>query len=97
MVVQSRRDSGVEIGESPDKGAMSEDLPFFHKMLAAVLEAPEDVEMDQLRAQMVLDSAGSDAFDAALAAGDPYAAALYRLALGDTREVLKRWIERGQK
>jgi hypothetical protein len=76
---------------------MSEDLPFFHSMLAALLEAPEDVQMDQLRAQMTLDSAGSDAVEAAIAAGDPYAAALYRLALGDTREALKQWIERGQK
>jgi hypothetical protein len=76
---------------------MSEDLPFFHKMLAAVLEGPEDVAMDQLRAQMVLDSAGSDAVETAIAAGDPYAAALYRLALGDTREALKRWIEQGQR
>ena len=76
---------------------MSEDLPFFHRMLAALLEAPEDVQMDQLRAQMTLDSAGSDAVEAAIAAGDPYAAALYRLALGDTREALRQWIERGQK
>jgi hypothetical protein len=76
---------------------MSEDLPFFHRMLAALLEAPEDVQMDQLRAQMTLDSAGSDAVEAAIAAGDPYAAALYRLALGDTRESLRQWIERGQK
>ena len=76
---------------------MSEDLPYFHRMLAALLEAPEDVQMDQLRAQMTLDSAGSDAVEAAIAAGDPYAAALYRLALGDTREALRQWIERGQK
>ena len=76
---------------------MSEPLPFFHQMLAALLEAPEDVEMDQLRAQMVLDSAGSDAVEAAIGAGDPYAAALYRLALGDSREALRQWIERGQK
>jgi hypothetical protein len=78
-----------------DKNPMSDDLPFFHRMLAALLEAPEDVEMDQLRAQMVLDSAGSDAVEAAIAAGDPYAAALWRLAVGDTREALRRWIERG--
>ena len=76
---------------------MSEDLPYFHRMLAALLEAPEDVQMDQLRAQMTLDSAGSDAVEAAITAGDPYAAALYRLALGDTREALRQWIERGQK
>jgi len=76
---------------------MSEALPYFHQILAALLEAPEDVQMDQLRAQMTLDSAGSDAVEAAIAAGDPYAAALYRLALGDTREALRQWIERGQK
>jgi hypothetical protein len=74
---------------------MSERLPYFHEMLAALLQEPEDLQMDQLRAQMVLDSAGSDAVEAAINGGDPYASALYRLAIGDSREALRNWIERG--
>jgi hypothetical protein len=71
---------------------MTDDLPFFHRMLAALLEAPEDTGMDQMRAQITLDSVGADAVEAAINAGDAYAAALYRLALGDTRAELMRWI-----
>lgn len=69
-----------------------EDLPFFHKMLAALLECPEDETFDRDRARLVLDMAGSDDVEAAIMAGDPYAAALYRLAQGETRASLLRRI-----
>jgi hypothetical protein len=71
---------------------MTDDLPFFHRMLAALLEAPEDPAMDQMRAQITLESAGAVAVEAAINEGDAYAAALYRLALGDTRTELMQWI-----
>lgn len=72
--------------ESRDNGPMSdEDLPFFHKMLAALLECEEDVEMDRTRAQLVLDSVGQEGVEAAIMAGDVYAATLWRLAVGETR------------
>jgi hypothetical protein len=72
---------------------MSEPLPFFHRTLAALLECPEDVEMDRMRARLILDSAGSEAVEAAIGAGDAYAAALWRLAMGETRASLRRRIE----
>jgi hypothetical protein len=79
--------------ESGDDGSMSEDLPFFHRMLVALLEAPEDIEMDRMRARLTLDSVGSEAVEAAIEAGDVHAAALWRLALGETRASLRRRIE----
>jgi len=72
---------------------MSEDLPYFHRMLAALLDCPEDVTMDKLRAEMALEGVGDEAVTAAVTAGDPYASALFRLAMGETRESLRRRIE----
>ena len=72
---------------------MTEDLPYFHRMLAALLDCPEDAAMDKLRAEMALDGVGDEAVTMAVTAGDPYASALYRLAMGETRASLKRRIE----
>ena len=72
---------------------MTDELPYFHRMLAALLECPEDAAMDKLRAEMALDGVGDDAVTAAVTAGDPYASALFRLAMGETRDSLKRRIE----
>jgi hypothetical protein len=72
---------------------MSDELPYFHRMLAALLDCPEDAGMDRTRARLVLDGAGSEAVEAAIGAGDAFASALYRLAMGETRESLFRRIE----
>lgn len=72
---------------------MAEPLPFFHSMLAALLDCPEDVESDRMRARLVLENAGSDAVEAAIQGGDAHAAALWRLAMGETRASLKKRIE----
>jgi hypothetical protein len=72
---------------------MSEELPYFHKMLAALLDCPADLQLDQTRARIVLDSAGSDVVEAAIKAGDAFASALYRLAMGETRQSLFKRIE----
>jgi ketopantoate reductase len=72
---------------------MTDNLPFFQNMLTALLDCPEDEEMDRMRAQITLESAGAEAVEAAIRSGDPYASALYRMALGDTRESLRRSLE----
>lgn len=72
---------------------MSDPRPFFLKMLEALLEAPEDLGMDQIRAQMILDGAGEDAVLSAIENGDAYASALWLFANGYTRDQIRTQIE----
>ncbi|CAN5197990.1 hypothetical protein BH11PSE2_BH11PSE2_09610 [soil metagenome] len=72
---------------------MAESQSFFEKMLHAVLADPADAEADTLRARVVLNSAGSDAVEAAIAQGDAFASALWLLAQGETRAQLAARVE----